>query len=157
MQAAKKLIEEKPDIFNYHDYRAYLKDWLQFVKTNHSFSLRQVANDSGLSVSFLSMVVSGTRKLSDVALEKLLPILEMDERQSSYFSLLRTVGDSESHNERVQALGKLQKFNSYKKMNQKELEAYRYLSHWYYVAISAAMLRTRVRNRRTEQERRVSR
>lgn len=81
------------------------------------------------------MVLAGNRNLSGRALEKFLPALELSAPRVSYFKLLQTIGDSESHAERIEALDKLQKQSGYKRLNPKELEVYRYLSHWYYVAI----------------------
>lgn len=135
MEKTKNTAAEKPDVFNYHDYRRYLKDWFAFAKDSFGLSLRQTATDSGLSVSFLSMVLAGSRNLSGRALEKFLPVLELSSPRVAYFKLLQTIGDSESHAERMEALDKLQKQSGYKKLNPKELEVYRYLSHWYYVAI----------------------
>lgn len=135
VEQTKKPTIEKPDVFNYHDYRRFLKDWFAFAKETFGISLRQTATDSGLSVSYLSMVLAGNRNLSGRALEKFLPILELSFPRITYFKLLQTIGDSESHAERIEALDKLQKQSGYKKMNPKELEVYRYLSHWYYVAI----------------------
>lgn len=135
MEQTKKAAVEKPDVFNYHDYRRYLKDWFAYAKETFGLSLRQTATDSGLSVSYLSMVLAGDRNLSGRALEKFLPVLELTAPRVSYFKLLQTIGDSESHAERIEALDKLQKQSGYKKLNPKELEVYRYLSHWYYVAI----------------------
>lgn len=135
MMGAKGLVEQKPRLFNYHDYRGFVRDWMAYSKLNYGLSLRQIAVDTGLSVSFLSMMLAGRRKLSPKAIQKLLPIFEFTASEEEYFLLLQTIGDSESHQERVSALNKIHKLASYKKLNTKELEVYKYLSHWYYVAI----------------------
>ncbi len=124
-----------PEIYRYHDYRAFLRDWLAFIRQQNKVSMRKLAAGAGLSVAYLSMILAGTRNFSDEALEKLLPHLGLDRNQEAYFRLLRTIAESESQDVRVAALKKLQKFSAYRHLNQNEVEAYRYLTNWYYVAI----------------------
>jgi uncharacterized protein (TIGR02147 family) len=126
----------RPDIFAYHDYRAFLKDWLELNRKGAGrVSLRALAARAGLSVAYLSMVISGARNLSEEAARLLMPALGLEERETTVFSLLKTIGDSESQEERKQALEGLQKFKGYRQRNPRETEAYRYLAHWYFVAI----------------------
>lgn len=125
-----------PDVFTYHDYRSYLKDWLAHKKASQSsFSLRQVARQLDVSASYLAMVLSGERKLSDIALLKLAPILGFNASETAFMDQLRIVADSEDHDDRLAALKKLQRFSEYKKHNSQEIKVYRYLTRWYYVAI----------------------
>src|SRR5829696_5698054 len=126
----------KPSIHSYHDYRVFLKDWITYrQREDPKLSLRYLAKQAELSVAYLSMILSGSRNFSNEALTRILPFLKLDVTEETYLRLLRTIADSESHEERQKALELIQGFSIYKDINSKETEVYRYLSHWYNVAI----------------------
>lgn len=98
-------------------------------------STRQVAIASGVSESYLSMVISGQRRLSLEQLNKIVPALELERSEASYLSWLITVADADSPDEQLAALKKIQRFRRYRNLNPLEIETYRYLQNWYHVAI----------------------
>ena len=126
----------RPDIYRYHDYRKFLTDLIQYRKnTEAGFSLRAVAKKSNLAVGYLSMILSGDRKMLHETLEKIAKPLGLNASEKSYLELLRTVADSDSSSIKHEALTRLKKFKSYRHENAKEVEVYQYLTRWYYVAI----------------------
>jgi uncharacterized protein (TIGR02147 family) len=126
----------RPDIYQYHDYRLFLKDWFGYLKTVKSgFSVRALARNSGLSESYLSMVLSGDRNLSAQKLTRLSPFLGLDQSQQSYLGWLRTIIEADEEDERLEALKKIQRFEKYRALNSRDIEDYEYLTHWYYVSI----------------------
>lgn len=126
----------KPDIYRYHDYRQFLNDWIKYRKnTEAHFSLRFLARKSNVAVGYLSMILSGERKMLHETLEKIAKPLKLSVSEKSYLELLRTVAESESTLTKHEALEKLRRFRNYREVNTKEIEVYRYLTHWYYVAI----------------------
>ena len=63
---------ERPDLYRYHDYRAFLRDWIEYQRgTRPGFSLRSLSTESGLALGYLSMVLSVARRLTAEALQKL--------------------------------------------------------------------------------------
>ncbi|MEQ1875454.1 MAG: TIGR02147 family protein [Bdellovibrionia bacterium] len=129
-----------PQVLDFHDYRAFLKAWFEFGKNGpHQISLRDIAKEIEASPSYLSMILSGQRKISDESLEKLFVLMKFTDFEKQHFHYLRTIADSESQAERIEALAKLQKVPRYKDRHQKELEVYKYLTNWYYVAIREAV------------------
>lgn len=124
-----------PDIYTYHDYRQFMRDWLQHLKSEHRLSTRQVAKASGVSESYLSMVLSGSRRLSSEQLTKLVPSLKLERSEASYLEWLITVVDADSPEEQLEALKKIQRFRQYRNLNPLEIETYKYLQHWYHIAI----------------------
>jgi uncharacterized protein (TIGR02147 family) len=125
-----------PEIFRYHDYRAFLADWLAFQKASQSgFSLRGLAKSAGLASGYLPMVLSGKRPLTGKALDKLLPFLSLNASERGYLENLTTLGTSDSHEARIEALERMKRFLKYKKNNHRETEVYQYLTHWYYIVI----------------------
>lgn len=126
----------RPDIYGYYDYRLFLKDWFAFLKgTRVGFSVRSLARSCGLSESYVSMVLSGERSLSDSKLALLSPFLGLDQSQQSYLSWLRTLLEAEDEQQRLEALKKIQRFSRYRELNPHDIENYEYLTHWYYVVI----------------------
>jgi uncharacterized protein (TIGR02147 family) len=128
--------ENKPDIFTYHDFRVFLRDWLEYLrKIDSRFSLRTLAKKSRLSVAYLPMVFSGSRKLSQKSLQKMLPHLQLSSTEQSYFELICQLGQGEANDETLEALKKIQRFHSYAEKNPRETEVYNYLSRWYNIVI----------------------
>lgn len=154
----------RPSVFGYHDYRAYLKDWLAWAKsTQPRFSLRALAKASDLTVAYLSMVLAGKRPLTGKSQTKLSLALKLSDPESDVLGLLVTLAEADSAPIRNEALRKLQQFRNYQSANPSELEIYRYLSHWYYVGIrelaaledfeaDAKWIRARLRVKLTLQE-----
>lgn len=127
---------EKPNVFQYHDYRKFLSDWIGYLRaTEPGFSLRLLARKSGLASGYLPMVLSGTRNLSEKAWKKISRFLHLTPRERTFVDHLRLAMDSDSHEVRKEAFDRIQKVEPYRQNNPKELEVYRYLTHWYYVAI----------------------
>jgi uncharacterized protein (TIGR02147 family) len=127
---------ERPNIFRHHDYREYLKDWLAYNQASQSNkSLRSIALEAGVSVSNFSMILSGSRKLSSRILKRLVPTLKLSRREVEYLEVMFAIGDAANQEERATGLGRLNRFKAYRQQNQKDSEVFRYLTHWYYVAI----------------------
>lgn len=126
---------EKPDIYCYHDYRKFLKDHLEYMKATQGLSVRRLARDAHIAVGYLSMVLSGARRMATKALLRLKNPLHLTNPEGEFLELLVRVADSDLQEARLEALRKIQRFREYRKLNPKEFEAYRYLTHWYYVAI----------------------
>lgn len=136
MSAARQTGERiAPDIFQYHEYRVFLRDQLRHLKSSQRISLRQVAKRSGVSESYISMVISGQRRLSEDQLKKLVPALQLERSEASYLSWLIEVVDAVSPEAQLEALKKIQRFRGYQNLNPLEIETYKYLEHWYHVAI----------------------
>ena len=81
------------------------------------------------------MVLGGDRSLSQKALDKMQPHLGLSESEFSYLENLVTLAESASQDAKLKALEKIQRSRTYQELNPKEFEVYRYLAHWYYVAI----------------------
>ncbi|MBX3021768.1 MAG: TIGR02147 family protein [Bdellovibrionales bacterium] len=135
--AAKKISAHsaRPEVYTHHDYRLFLRELLQYLKQHERVSTRQVAKASGVSESYLSMVVSGQRRLSEDRLRKLAPALGLERSEASYLEWLITVVEAASPEEQFEALKKIQRFRQYQNMNPLEIETYKYLEHWYHIAI----------------------
>lgn len=129
-------MSKRPNIFQFHDYRMFLKEWFAYRKGKEKgFSLRSLAGQAGVATGYLPMVLNGKRALSDSALKSLLPYLGLSPNETSFFENMVVLGTSDSNVERVSALDRMKRFGEFKRQNPNETEAYEYLTHWYFVAI----------------------
>ncbi len=127
---------KRPEIYEYHNYREFLKDWLSYLKKGRAnLSLRQLAKSSEIAPSHISMVLNGKRDLTKDMLSKLKPYLQLRPSELSYLENLQVLSDSDSQEERVVAIKKMQKFSNYKQKNLEEVVSYKYLSKWHHVVI----------------------
>jgi uncharacterized protein (TIGR02147 family) len=125
------------DMFNYIDYRKYLKDALvERKEQNYHFSYRFIAQHLNLSSpGFFNWIVSGKRKLPEAFIPKLAILFKFTAKECAYFSLLVRHNHSTDPTEREELLQKLSQFA--KREHRKEInpEQYHYFSKWYYIAI----------------------
>ncbi|MGE0616058.1 MAG: TIGR02147 family protein [Bacteriovoracia bacterium] len=126
----------RPDIFRYHDIHEFMRDWETHQrKINRDFSLRRFSEGLGFSPSYMPLIFSHTRSLTEDVSRKLARALELNEVESDYFEALRQLSEGQTDEVRQAAMARLQDFWRYRRENAKEFEAYRYLTHWHYVAI----------------------
>jgi uncharacterized protein (TIGR02147 family) len=126
----------RPEIFRYHDYQAFLRDWLAYRKASQpGFSMRSLAKQAGLAAGYLPMVLGGSRPISGKALNKLMPFLGLSASEQSFLENLVALGTAGFHEAHLAALERMKRFQQYREHNPRETEVYQYLTHWYYVAI----------------------
>lgn len=125
-----------PVVFQYHDYRAFIRDWLAHLRVGRSrVSMRTLAREVGLSVTALSLILKGTRKLSPEFLPKMVKVLKLNPAEARFLEDMVELGDSDSPEIRHRAFDRMSRSKTYRKQNPNEAHAYQYLTHWYFVAI----------------------
>jgi uncharacterized protein (TIGR02147 family) len=126
----------RPNIFCYHQYVEFLKDWFSFQKkTKKGFSLRKIAQECEIAIGYLPMVLSKQRPLSVETLKKLMPVLQLSKNELQFLESMHSLGISASQEERVQSLDRMKRHQNYRKNNPNEAETFEYLTRWYYFAI----------------------
>lgn len=129
------------DLFSYHDYRKFLRDWFAHGREDQSLSLREIAEKCDLSTGYLPMLLSGKRNLSDKALAKLQTVLRFNQEELVYFQSLMQLSDATKNQERMIAFEEIKKLRSFKMKSTKELEVHNYLANWLNVAIRELAMR----------------
>ena len=77
------------DIYQYDDYRLYLRDLYDGEKKKDSFSCRKFAAKAGFSnPNYVNDVIKGRRKLSPDAVEKVIAVFSLVPHEADYFRLL---------------------------------------------------------------------
>jgi uncharacterized protein (TIGR02147 family) len=106
------------DIYSFHDYREYLKAFLEAKKVRHStYSIRQLARDADIKSSgFLSSVFKSEKNLSTATVLKLAKALKLGKKKSAYFEAMvfnnqaATVDERNHYLERMIALKPMPEF-----------------------------------------------
>jgi uncharacterized protein (TIGR02147 family) len=125
-----------PDIYQYSDYRKYLKALLEEKKKeNKLFSHRAVLQKMGVSsTGFLANVLSGRKNLTPDQVQKLTGILKMKAGEARYFECLvlfnqaRSLEDKNAQMKRMVANQKVET----RTLSKKHLNLF---NNWHYVVL----------------------
>lgn len=126
-----------PDIYNYLDFRAYLKDLFNYNKKNKkNFSYRYFAMKAGFtSTGFLKLVIDGKRNLTNESIAKIAKGFSIKKREREFFENLVFMNLAKSHEERNHYYQKMISMKGNTKINRIEKARYEYFSKWYYPVI----------------------
>jgi uncharacterized protein (TIGR02147 family) len=135
------------DIFSYTNYRFYLKDACEEIRTTKPFfSYRYIAQKAGLkSVGFISWVIKGKRNMSASLTHKISDIFKLGKREAEYFDLLVSQNQAKTTEERQYYLNRLLAFRS-THTTVVERDRDQYYSQWYYSAIRELVNLTEIRD-----------
>lgn len=137
MEESKAIPEQQaPDIFNYLDYRSFLKDRISYLQNkNKKYSQRWIAQKAGLkSPQLISMILSGQRSLSATNAQLLSVALDLSEREEEYFLLIVDLAHLENSEKQMELVSKIKthfKNGLFKEIPDEGLE---YIRKWYYPA-----------------------
>jgi uncharacterized protein (TIGR02147 family) len=124
-----------PSVFNYYDYRDFLRDFYQEKKkARAAYSYRYMAGKVGLHATHLIRLFKKERHLDEESLAPFLKLCGFNEREGAYFSALVAYNKSRSDKEKKLAWERLLKSMS---VEARALAAgeYELFQHWYYGAI----------------------
>jgi uncharacterized protein (TIGR02147 family) len=122
-------------IYDYLDYRDYLRDHYEANKKRHSFfSFRYVTAKTGLDASFYVKVLQKQLHLSLKSLPVVISFLDLNKKESEFFTLLVRFNRAKNQDD---AKLYFEKIIEYREVRTSSLDAekYEYFSNWYYVAI----------------------
>jgi uncharacterized protein (TIGR02147 family) len=132
-----KNINQKIQIFEYSDYRQYLKDWYLHAKQSRvGFSFRAFAKTAGYtSPNFLKLVMEGKRNLSAQSILVFAQVLKLSRDESRFFRSLVSLNQATTAEEKE--IHRRQVFRSKKFKNLQPLQEaqFHYYSHWYFIPI----------------------
>jgi uncharacterized protein (TIGR02147 family) len=125
------------DIFNYSDYRAFLKDYYSEKKAQSKrFTFSLFSGVTGFaSPSFLKLVMEGKKNLTKASILKIVRGLRFHKVPALYFEDLVFFNQAGSLEDKSYFLDKI---NNYRKKNRPEKlipREYDYLSEWYHCVI----------------------
>jgi uncharacterized protein (TIGR02147 family) len=123
------------NLFNYLDYRKFLKDFQAAAQRNDaSFSFRYFAREIGVDSGYITRIIAGKRHISLSLADKIACFLKLDKKQSKYFRLLVQFAKAKTQTEKSRHYEALL---SYKKSPAAVLTEKQYglFDNWYNPAI----------------------
>jgi uncharacterized protein (TIGR02147 family) len=129
--------ETMKSVFEYIDYRRYLKDFYDFQKkTKKYFSYRFFAQKAGINAPILlKMVIDGKRNLSRKTLEKFSVGLNLKEKEAVYFRNLVLFNQAKSALEKQEHYRVLQSMAQQTPQFVMENDHFEYFDKWYFSVV----------------------
>lgn len=128
------------NLFNYSNYRHYLKDYYDYRKSiNRYFSYRAFAQKAGyVSSGFYLDVVKGRKSLTPQMASKFIKALGLNNKETRYFSLMIDFTHAEAPDLKQKILDQMAQLlpHTGKILARTQQE---YYSKWYYVAVREAL------------------
>jgi uncharacterized protein (TIGR02147 family) len=124
-------------IFDYLDYRAYLRDFYRDQKAqDRPFSYRAFARRAGIrSYNYLQLVMKGERDLSPTMATQFARGCGLEANESAYFCELVSFGQAKTTDERNRAYERLSQFRPFRAAHRLEPAQAAYHECWYIPAI----------------------
>jgi uncharacterized protein (TIGR02147 family) len=124
-------------IFEYDNYRTYLKDYYANAKAKgRKFSLQYFSNLMGFSAkSFFKHVMDGHRNLSDDSIERVVKALKLAKEEALHFRNLVQFNQATSSEERERYSIEILRSKGYRQMHPLKESQLHYFQNWYYVVV----------------------
>ncbi len=132
---------EKPLVFDYTDYRAFLSDSLDYIQTkNPKYSATAFVRQAGFgenSRGYFALIMSGKRNLSSSTILGFAKTLKLNEKETFHLENLVHYNQSTTEKEKTLYFERIQKSMRGKSSKAFEIlqSQYNYFSQWYMVAI----------------------
>jgi uncharacterized protein (TIGR02147 family) len=128
---------DRPNVFEYVDYRAYLKACYEAGKARWpGFSYRYFARRAGqTSPNFLKLVIEGKRNLGKDSITAFARALDLDQEESAFFADLVGFNQATTQEEKNRQFVRIASSRNFRKAGRIEGDLFEYLSSWYIPAI----------------------
>lgn len=151
-------MKSPPNIFNFDDYRDFLKSWLEIAKENKSSNLTRLAEATSVHPTYLSHVLNGTKNLSSEQAFLVAEFISFTKLEKDFFFILIQIERagsmklknylSEKKKELLEQKDQLKKrFDTHRELTDSERAIY--YSSWLYSAIAVA---TDIQNGQTAEQ-----
>jgi uncharacterized protein (TIGR02147 family) len=122
-------------IFDYLDYREFLKDYYADAKSNKPFfSYRFIGSRVGMDSSYVIKVLQGSLHLSIKKIGEFIKLLDLNETEAEYFETLVHFGRAKSESERKLYFDRLFSHSSVKSQRI-DPHQYEFFQKWYYSTV----------------------
>jgi uncharacterized protein (TIGR02147 family) len=124
-------------LFEYTDYRKYLKDYYISQKArDSSFSHRYFLSQAGLKgPNFLKNVMDGKRNLSQASIGKFARVMKLSKREKKYFTFLVLFNQAKTTADKQKYFLLLSEFSRRSHVQTIQKNQFEYFSNWYTIAI----------------------
>lgn len=118
-------------VFEYRNYREYIRDFYESRKRCSAFTWREFAKLAGFSSSgFLKLVCDGKTRLSKVGIEKVLPAMKLSGVQADFFRQMVMFCDSPRPEVRQAAFQQMMSIAQDNRVEFLEAKSFAYFSSW---------------------------
>lgn len=127
----------EPSVFDYLDYRAYLRAYYETHKrTRAGFSFRTFSKRAGLrSPNFFKLVMDGDRNLGADTIPKFADALRLTGSEREFFFDLVAFDQADDNAEKNRAFERIAASRRFRNARRIDGMVLTYLSHWYHPAI----------------------
>lgn len=127
----------RPVVFDFTDYRAYLRAHYQTEKARRpSYSFRLFSRLAGLrSPNFLKLVIDGQRNLGSESIPKFVKALGLNASEGAFFADLVAFNQAPDVQQRNRAFERIASSRRFRAARRIDGELFAYLSCWYHPAI----------------------
>jgi uncharacterized protein (TIGR02147 family) len=124
------------NVFDYTDYRKYLRDYYENRKAvDRGFTVRYIAENVGFkSASFFCQLISGRSNMSPELACKFSKFIGFNKKESDYFETLVSYNQAKNHPQKKKLFEKLIGFKQ-SKIRTIDSDLYEFYDKWYYNAI----------------------
>ncbi len=128
-----------PNVYLYHDYRLYLKDYYEERKRENTyFSYRYMGQKLNLDHSFIVKILMGKRHIKEALIPELIQFCKLNEKEGLYFETLVHFTKARSDSQIKMYFEKLLSLKSVSHYNIHESQ-FEYFHKWYYAAVRGAI------------------
>ncbi len=135
-------VMERPVIYDYLDYRAFLREMFLFRKQKDTyFSYRYFSRKAGFaSPNFLKLVIDGQRNLTNESIAKIAKGFGLKNQEREFFENLVFMNQASAHEERNHYYKKMISAKGYTSIHKLDKANYEYFSKWYYPVIREVVM-----------------
>lgn len=125
------------DIFQYRDYREFLRDWYQGAKeAGQDVSFRTFSKRAGFkSTNILKLVMDGDRNLTETSMRQFIIGLELNKQEAEYFANLVFFNQAKTHTEKDFYYQRLLQEPRFRKFRRLDRHQYEYYAQWYHTVV----------------------
>jgi uncharacterized protein (TIGR02147 family) len=137
MKEGEKNPMKRPVVYDYRDYRAFLKDtWKYRKKQKAHFSYRLFSKKAGFSSpNFLKLVIDGQRNLTNESVAKIARGFDLKKQEREFFENLVFMNQAADLEEKNHYYRKMMSVGGNLKIRKLERAFFEYFSKWYYPAV----------------------
>jgi uncharacterized protein (TIGR02147 family) len=127
-------------VFNYTDYRKFLKDRVTELKAaDKTFKQKAIAQQVGFkSPGFFTQILQGKSNLPERLISGMAEALKLKKMEARYFRLMVQYNQAKSHEKKKQFFEKMTGFKKGRKQTL-DPEAFEFYDKWFYSAIRAVL------------------
>lgn len=128
---------KRPSVFEYLDYRSYLKEMFAFFKAqSRGFSFRRFSKDAGFaSPNFLKLVYDGKRNLTIESILKISKAFKLSKGEAQFLEDLALFNQASNQEKKNLYYERMLRSRNYREIRSLDQDQFEYYSRWYHIPI----------------------